>query len=53
MKSVAVIAGVLLLQVAISRAQPAQQCSVQSDYPNPLDANGKPIGALVQVDLSS
>jgi len=53
MKSLAVVAGILLLQAPICRAQPTQQCSVQSDYPNPLDANGKPIGALVQVDLSS
>ena len=53
MKFLAAIAGVLLLQGTIARAQPTQQCSVQSDYPSPLDANGKPIGALVQVDLSS
>ena len=53
MKFVAVIAAVLLLQGTIARAQPTEQCSVQSDYPSPLDANGKPIGALVQVVLSS
>ena len=53
MKSLVVITGVLMLQAAISHAQPTQQCSVQSDYPNPVDADGKPIGALVQVDLSS
>ena len=53
MKFLAAIAGVLLLQSTIARAQLTQQCSVQSDYPSPLDANGKPIGALVQVDLSS
>jgi hypothetical protein len=35
------------------RAQPTQQCSAQSAYPSPLDGNGKPIDALVQVDLSS
>src|SRR5262249_56483262 len=32
---------------------PTQQCSVQSDYPSPLDADGQAIGALVQVDVSS
>src|SRR5262249_18206235 len=53
MKVRAAIAGVLLLQGGIARAQPTQQCSVQSDYPSPLDADGMPIGALVQVDLSS
>src|SRR6476660_5630630 len=53
MKSVAAIAAVLVLSAMIARAQPTQQCGVQSDYPNPMDANGKPIGALVQVDLSS
>ena len=53
MKFVAAIASVLLLQGSMARAQPTQQCTVQSDYPNPLDANAKPIGALVEVDLSS
>ena len=53
MKSVAAIAAVLMLQGAIARAQPTQQCSFQSDYPSPVDANGKPIGALVEVDLYS
>src|SRR5262249_57373967 len=53
MKFLAAIAGVLLLQGTIVRAQPTQQCSVQSDYPSPLDADGQPIGALVQVSLSS
>jgi hypothetical protein len=53
MRVVATIVAVLSLQGSIARAQPTQQCTVQSDYPSPLDANGKPIGALVQVDLSS
>src|SRR5437667_2559234 len=53
MKSVAAIAAVLMLQGTIARAQPAQQCSIQSAYPSPVDANGKPIGALVEVDLYS
>src|SRR5213592_5128243 len=53
MKSVAAIAAVLMLQGAIARAQPTQQCSFQSDYPSPVDADGKPIGALVEVDLYS
>src|SRR5437899_2567557 len=53
LKLLAAIVGVLLLQGTIARAQPTQQCSVQSDYPSPLDANGQPIGALVQVNLSS
>src|SRR5215472_18875873 len=52
-RRLAAIAGILLLQATIARAQPTQQCSVQSDYPSPVDANGKPIGALLQVDLSS
>ncbi|TMA74236.1 MAG: hypothetical protein E6J77_24120, partial [Deltaproteobacteria bacterium] len=49
----AAIAAVLMLQGTIARAQPAQQCSIQSAYPSPVDANGKPIGALVEVDLYS
>src|SRR5262245_62279470 len=53
MRFLAAIAAVLLLQGTIARAQPTEQCSVQSDYPSPLDANGNPIGALLQVDLSS
>src|SRR5207247_2348811 len=53
MKSVTAIAAVLMLQGAIARAQPTQQCTFQSDYPSPVDANGKPIGALVEVDLYS
>ena len=42
----AAIAGVLLFQGTITRAQPTQQCSVQGDYPSPLDADGKPIGEI-------
>ncbi len=48
----ALIIAMLLVPGSIV-AQPTQECSVQSDYPSPLDANGKPIGALLQVDLSS
>src|SRR2546430_4518357 len=53
MKSVAAITAVLMLQCTIARAQPTQQCSFQSDYPSPTDANGKPIGALVEDDSYS
>jgi hypothetical protein len=53
MKNLAAIAAVLIIQAVAARGQPTQQCSLQSDYPSPLDGNGKPIGALVRVDLSS
>src|SRR5437773_12059943 len=53
MTSVAAVAAVLMLQGTIARAQPPQQCSIQSDYPSPAHATGKPIGALVEVDLYS
>jgi len=50
------VVAAVLLSLALPgnvSADVTQQCALQTSYPNPLDANGDPVGSLLKVDLLS
>src|SRR5262245_18586759 len=52
--SLRILAATTCLLGAHAHAQTSmQQCTLQSSYPNPVDADGNPIGALVKVNFRS
>jgi hypothetical protein len=52
--SLRILAATTCLLGAHAHAQTSmQQCTLQSSYPNPVDADGNPIGALVKVSFRS